>query len=320
MKKYISAILLLALSLVSLSGCGGSTASTSATTQEDSSSLQVVTSFYAMYDFAQKVGGDSVTITNLVPAGTEPHDWEPTASDIVTLETADVFIYNGAGMEHWVEDVLDSLDNQDLLLVEASQGLTLLQGHSHEEDTEDTGEDTEEETTDSHVWLDPENAKYEMNAIKEAFVSADAANAEQYESNYSEYSAKFDALDEAFSTQLAPYKDASIIVAHEAFGYLCAAYQLNQEGIEGLSPDSEPDAARMEEIITFAKEHNVTTIFFEELVSPKVAETIADELDAKTAVLNPIEGLTQEDLDAGKEYISIMEENLKALVAALSGE
>ena len=122
---------------------------------------EVMASFYPMHDFAQKIGGDKVTVTNMVPAGTEPHDWEPSPSDIVALEQADVFVYSGAGMEHWVEDVLASLDNQSLVTVEASYGIALLEGHHHhhedEEEAEHGHEDEHEHEEgggyDPHVWL-----------------------------------------------------------------------------------------------------------------------------------------------------------------------
>ena len=280
-----------------------------------------------MYDFATKVGGDKVEVTNMVPAGTEPHDWEPAATDVKNLEEADVFIYNGAGMEHWTEDVLGALDNKELKVVEASRGLTLLEGKEEdEEETEDSSSDSDasDESTDSeitydpHVWLNPLNAKAEMENIKNAFVEADPDNKDYYEQNYETYAEKFDQLDKEYKDGLADTKSKDLITSHEAFGYLCQAYGLNQVGIEGLSPDSEPDASRMNEIIKFAKENNVKTIFFEELVSPKVSETIADEIGAKTAVLNPLEGLTDDEISAGEDYFSVMESNLKTIEDALN--
>lgn len=294
--------------------------------------LNVMASFYPMYDFATKVGGDKVEVTNMVPAGTEPHDWEPAATDIKDLEDADVFIYNGAGMEHWTEDVLNSLENKDLTVVEASKGLTLLEGKEEEEDEDEStdssseekdGEDSsdsesEEVTYDPHVWLSPLNAKTEMENIKNALVEADPDNKDYYEQNYETYAEKFDQLDQEYKEGLSDTKSKDLITSHEAFGYLCQAYGLNQVGIEGLSPDSEPDASRMDEIIKFAKENDVKTIFFEELVSPKVSETIADEIGAKTAVLNPIEGLTDDEISAGEDYFSVMESNLKTLEEALN--
>lgn len=327
MKK--SLLTITALAATAALGIGSFNLAYAAGTEDTSSEkkLNVMASFYPMYDFATKVGGDKVEVTNMVPAGTEPHDWEPAATDVKNLEEADIFIYNGAGMEHWTEDVLGALDNKELKVVEASRGLTLLEGKEEdEEETEDSSSDSDasDESTDSeitydpHVWLDPLNAKAEMENIKNAFVEADPDNKDYYEQNYETYAEKFDQLDKEYKDGLADTKSKDLITSHEAFGYLCQAYGLNQVGIEGLSPDSEPDASRMNEIIKFAKENNVKTIFFEELVSPKVSETIADEIGAKTAVLNPLEGLTDDEISAGEDYFSVMESNLKTIEDALN--
>jgi zinc transport system substrate-binding protein len=254
-----------------------------------------------------KIGGDRVRVVNMVPAGTEPHDWEPAVSDVAGLENAAVFVYNGAGMEHWAEDILAALQNEALVAVEASAGVTLIEGSDGHGDG----------GYDPHVWLDPLNAKLELANIRDAFVRADPDNADYYGANYTRYAAELDALDTEFRDGLSALPNKDIIVAHEAFGYLCVAYGLNQVPIEGLSADSEPDPARMAEIIDFAAERDVKVIFFEELVSPKVAGTIAEAIGAKTDVLNPIEGLSDEDLSAGGDYFSAMRQNLEALKAAL---
>lgn len=322
MKRIICLFTAIMLIAVLTAGCGnknennkepqvssaetGGEASGDAKNSDTGDKLKVVTSFYAMYDFAEKIGGDKVSVINMVPAGIEPHDWEPAASDITNLEKAQVFIYNGAGMEHWVDTVLDSLSNKELVITEASSGITLQKGHSEEEGT-----------YDPHVWLNPENAKSEMNNIKEAFIKADPNNEAYYSENYETYAAKLDALDKKYKETLTALENKDIIVAHEAFGYLCNAYGLNQVGIEGLSPDSEPDPSKMEEIIQFAKDNKVKVIFFEELVSPKVAETIAKEVGVRTDVLNPLEGLSEDDIKAGGDYFSVMETNLTSLAEAL---
>ncbi len=276
--------------------------------------LSVYASFYTMYDFAKKICGDKADITVMVPDGTEPHDWEPAAADIAGLQNADLFIYNGAEMEHWAEDVLASLDASALIVVEASKGIALREG-AHEEAEE--AEEDEHDGIDPHVWLDPNNAKMELATIKNAFVQADAENASYYEANYEKWAKEFDALDEVFRTALSGLPKKEIIVSHEAYGYLCAAYGLTQIGIEGLAPDSEPDPGRMAEIINLAREKGVTTIFFEELLSPDVANAIAAETGANTAVLSPVEGLTDEERASGADYLSVMRKNLAALQEAL---
>ncbi|WP_418387965.1 metal ABC transporter substrate-binding protein [Agathobaculum sp.] len=302
------------LSLSLLTGCGTQPADTAA----GDGRLRVLTSFYPMYDFACKIGGDCIDVTNMVPSGTEPHDWEPSTNDLKNLEKADVFIYNGADMEPWADDLLVSRSDT-LRVVEASENVELrTTDGEHEHAHEHEGADHHHGDFDPHVWLDPENAKIEMEAIRDALCAADPENSTVFQSNYEKYAAELDALDAEFREKLAPLPNRTIVVAHEAFGYLCDAYGLTQVGIEGLSPDSEPDPGRMAEVIDFVREHSISTIFFEELVSPKVAEAIASETGAQAKMLSPLEGLSDEQAAAGADYFSVMHDNLAALMEALN--
>ena len=301
------------LSLSLLTGCGTQPADTAA----GDGRLRVLTSFYPMYDFACKIGGDCIDVTNMVPSGTEPHDWEPSTNDLKNLEKADVFIYNGADMEPWADDLLVSRSDT-LRVVEASENVELrTTDGEHEHAHEHEGADHHHGDFDPHVWLDPENAKIEMEAIRDALCAADPENSTVFQSNYEKYAAELDVLDAEFREKLAPLPNRTIVVAHEAFGYLCDAYGLTQVGIEGLSPDSEPDPGRMAEVIDFVREHSISTIFFEELVSPKVAEAIASETGAQAKMLSPLEGLSDEQAAAGADYFSVMHDNLAALMEAL---
>lgn len=302
------------LSLSLLTGCGTQPADTAA----DDGRLRVLTSFYPMYDFACKIGGDCIDVTNMVPSGTEPHDWEPSTNDLKNLEKADVFIYNGADMEPWADDLLVSRSDT-LHVVEASENVELrTTDGEHEHAHEHEGADHHHGDFDPHVWLDPENAKIEMETIRDALCAADPENSTVFQSNYEKYAAELDALDAEFREKLAPLPNRTIVVAHEAFGYLCDAYGLTQVGIEGLSPDSEPDPGRMAEVIDFVREHSISTIFFEELVSPKVAEAIASETGAQAKMLSPLEGLSDEQAESGADYFSVMHDNLAALMEALN--
>ena len=315
----------------------------------DPNRLQVMASFYTMYDFAQKIGGEHVQVTCMVPSGTEPHDWEPSTKDITRMEQADVFIYNGAGMEHWVSDVLAGLSNKKLISVEASQGVSLLRsaeeedGHDHEaahadEDEEDShdhddadaedavheedaadrvvaaapdGHDAHEHGEyDPHVWLDPMNAKQEMQNICEAFSEADPEHRADYQANYEKWAKQLDELDKTYQTTLENLSERNIVVAHEAYGYLCRRYNLTQVSIE-------PDPGRMADIIDFVRANNVRAIFFEELSGSRTAETVAAETGVKLLTLSPLEGLSDRQEETGGDYFSVMEENLQQLTEAL---
>ena len=268
-----------------MAGCTGNTSK-----KKSNGKIRITTSFYTIYDFAKKIGGDKVEVINLVPAGTEPHDWEPSTKDLIEME-----------------------NTEELTSVEASKGIKLLKDQdAHEHDHEHNSEN------DPHVWLDPQNAKYEMNKIKKALIKVDAENKDYYEANYKRYAKECDKLDTLYKEETSKLTKKELVVAHEAFGYLCHAYGLEQMGIEGLSADDEPDPKQMSEVIRFAKEHQVKTIFFEELVSPKVAKTIAKETGANAKMLNPLEGLSNKKIKAGEDYFSVMKQNLAAIKEALS--
>ena len=306
-----------------LSGCGGNDGKTSggasnAPASADSGrKLKVVTTFYPMYEFARQVAGDHADVVALIPPGAEPHDWEPSAKDMASIKEADVFVYNGI-VEGWAEQALSSAANDKRIAVEASKGIDLMEGLSEEEED---GHDREGEgghVPDPHVWLDPVLAQQEVAAIEAAFERADPAHKEDYKKNADAYIAKLKNLDEEYREGLKDVKHQAFVTQHAAFGYLAKRYGLTQVPIAGLSPDQEPSPDQMADIVKFAKEHQVKTIFFETLVDPQVAQTIADEIGATTDVLNPLEGLTDEDKKNNLDYIGIMKNNLEALKKALN--
>ena len=312
-KKSVAAVLSMALMLsmtVLLPGCKAKGFG-----KDADGKVKVLASIYPMYDFVKRIGGDYVAVSMMVPAGTEPHAWEPSTQDMMKLEEADLFVYNGAGMETWAEDVLKGVQNKKLTVLEASSGLGLL---VISEDDEHEGEGHHHVEFDPHVWLSPNFAAQEMKNIAEALKKIDPAHASDYDKNYQLAKDECDKLDSEYRTALKNSDGQYIVVAHEAYGYLCMEYELRQMGIEGVSADQEPDAARMREIIDLVKQYNVKCIFFEELVNPKVAQAIADETGCSTQALSPLDGMTQADIDAGRDYFSVMRDNLAAIQKALN--
>lgn len=332
--KNIKKILFLLVGIVLFSGCSKAADTKNAAKEdENKEGLKVYASVYPMYDFAKKIAGDKLDVEMLMPQGTEPHGWEPDTDTIKNLENADMLIYNGAGLEDWTDKVIDSLSNKNLKVVEASEGVELIKSsHDHEEEEHDheaaeenkNHEAHEEEheghnhgPMDPHVWTSPKNAKIEMENIKNAFCELDKENADYYESNYEKYAKMLDELDAKYSEKLSALPNKTIVVSHEAYGYLCKDYGLNQLGIKGVNAETEPDAKKMAEIINYVKENKITTIFTEELIDPKVSKIIADETGCVVKVLSPIEGLSEEQIKNKEDYFSIMEENLENLVGAL---
>jgi zinc transport system substrate-binding protein len=290
-----------AVIVLSLSACGSSGSSA----EEDS--VSVVASFYPLEEAASQVGGDLVTVENLTPPGVEPHDLELAPDDIETIATADVVIYLGGGFQPAVEDAL--AETEDAVTVDALAAV----------DTEPAppGEAEEGLTVDPHLWLDPARFEQVVRAVAAGLSDADPANGATYRSNAEAYVAELAALDEEFRTGLSDCERTTVVTSHEAFGYLADAYGLTEVAITGLSPEAEPDAKRLAELLDLVEEQGVTTIFAEELVSPDVAETLADEAGVTVDVLDPIESLTDEQVEAGEDYVSVMRENLDRLRAAL---
>jgi zinc transport system substrate-binding protein len=318
MKRWLSLVLVcLFVAGIALAGCSiASTGKTADTTAK----IKVVASFYPMYEFAKQVGKEKVDVKVLVPAGVEPHDWEPSPQDVAAIQTAKVFVYNGAGFEHWVAKTLKNVQNPALIPVETSQGIELLQAtdeNEHGHGTEAQGHVPSEEEKDPHVWLDPVYAQFQVKAIRDALIKADPVNQNYYETNAEQYIAKLAALDKEFQEATAKAQHKEFITSHAAFSYMAKRYGLEQIPIMGMAPHVEPTPERLKSLIEEAKEHHIKYVFFETLVSPKVADILAKEAGANTLVLNPIEGLTQEDLTKSKDYISLMQENLTNLKLAL---
>ncbi|MBC1319865.1 zinc ABC transporter substrate-binding protein [Listeria welshimeri] len=310
MKKWSFIVVAVLTFALVLAGCGASSDKVSG----DKDKLKIVTTFYPMYDFTKNVAGDKASIEMLIDAGTEPHDYEPSAKDIAKIEAADVFVYNSEDMETWVPSALKSLDSKKLTVIDASKGIQLVEGteeegHDHDHDHEEA----HHHEHDPHVWLSPVLAQQEVTNIQNGLTKADKTNADTYEKNAANYNDKLKALDGKFKTAFEGVKQRDFVTQHAAFQYLAKEYNLHQVAIAGLSPDQEPSPARLAELQKYVKDNNISTIYFEEVASPKVAETLANETGAKLEVLSPIEGITDKEQKKGMDYIAYMEQNLKAL-------
>lgn len=271
----------------------------------------IVTTIYPLYDFTKQIVGDRADIVLLVPPGAEPHDWEPAPTDILTIKKATVFIYNGADMEGWV-DKLDSSVLANKKVVKASDFVNVMTAQFTEE-----GEPSTDGSVDPHIWLDPVNAQAIVRGIANALAAADSDNAEFYTNNSNDYIAQLEELNQEYSQSLSQASSKQFVTSHAAFGYMAQRYGLQQIAIMGLSPDAEPTPARMAEIIQHVKDNHIKYIFFETLISPKLSEVIASESNAQTLVLNPIEGLSDQESASGANYISEMKMNLTNLKYAL---
>ena len=268
----------------------------------------MVASFYPLYEAAARIGGNRVDVTNLTPAGVEPHDLELTPKDVDLILDARVVLYLGSGFQPAVQDAVRGReDGVSFDLLRSIQGGL----------RSTTDEGALAGGRDPHIWLDPLLMAELVDQIRGALVRADPDGRATFERNAESYGAEITALHQRFRDGLASCDRRVIVTAHAAFGYLAARYRLTQEAVAGVSPEAEPDPKRLADLTEVVRREGVTTIFTEELVSPRVAETLAREAGVATAVLNPLEGLTAAEQSAGETYVSVMDHNLQTLRSAL---
>ncbi len=317
--------------------------------------LQIMASFYPLAHFTAKVGGDRVQVTNMTPVGGEPHDFEPSPRELAELQAADLFVYMGASFEPWAEDAQKSIALKNTL--EISQKLELMKHEEEKEDHDEHEDDEHEENHDEHedeheddeheenhdehedehedeedhedhdehnhgefdphIWLDPVLAQEQITIIMDTLSKIDPEHSDIYQQNAAEYLQSLESLDQDFTAAFSSCALSEVIVSHDAFAYLGARYDIDFHSISGISPQSEPSAKHMAELTDLAQDKGIQHVFFETLVSDKLATTIAAEANAEILVLNPIEGLTPDQADAGVDYLSLMRENLTNLKIAL---
>lgn len=287
-----------------LAACGGNgTASTGG-----GDKLRVVTAFYPLQYATEQIAGDHATVTNLTKPGAEPHDLELTPRDVAQVGEADLVVYLN-GFQPAVDDAVEQ-EAKDKGL-EVSTAADLSRPAVEEEHEGEEAHEGEELKNDPHFWLDPTRLAKVGTAIAGKLAEVDPDNAQAYKDNAAKLTQSLDTIDEDFKQGLAKCQNKDLVTSHQAFGYLADRYGLTQVGISGLTPEQEPSPAKLAEVSKFVRDHQVRTIYYETLVSPTIAETVARETNAQTAVLDPLEGIT--DNSAAKDYPGVMRANLQAL-------
>nr|WP_224749738.1 zinc ABC transporter substrate-binding protein [Polycladospora coralii] len=269
------------------------------TEQSNNNKIQVYSSIYPLQFFAERIGSHQVNVHTIVPPGVEPHDFELTIKNITNLNEADILLYNGGGLEPWLEKNLRSLKD-DVRVVNTSESIT---------DYTDLN--------DPHVWLNPLFAKQQAAAIKDAFIVRDPAHKSLYIENFEKLSKELDQLDQEYQLMTEKASQKSFLVSHDAFGHLADRYQLKQIPISGLSPSDEPSPQALKSIMEQSRNEKVKVIYFETLVNGKFAEVVQKELGLSALVLNPLEGLTDSEISNGDDYFTIMRKNKAQLAQGL---
>ncbi|MCB2413298.1 metal ABC transporter substrate-binding protein [Demequina sp. TTPB684] len=299
-----------ALGALALAACSSTEASSDSSAEAATASLNVAAAFYPLQYVAEGVGGAHVAVSSLTPAGVEPHDVELSPATVRDLSNTDLVLF----IDEFQPAVEEAISSTGVQSFDAASVIEFAEAEEHA-DEEDHAEEDDHGSSDPHFWLDPTLLADYAVAVGDEFATLDPDNADDYTANAAALADELRGLDEQFSTGLAMCERTDMITAHEAFGYLARAYDLDQIGIAGLEPDTEPSPARMREIHDIIEETGATTVFTEELVSPKVAESIAQDAGVEPAILDPIESVASDD-----DYRSVMLRNLDALRAALACE
>lgn len=273
---------------------------------QTSTAFNISTSIYPLYFFTAQIAGNAAHVSNITPVGVEPHDYEPSAQNIITIEKSKLLVLNGA-LEPWAKDIKENLSGKTTKILEVGDGLF----------TQEITDEHGGQKQDPHIWLSPVLAQQMVQKIADEMVSLDSANEATYRKNADGMMTALKVLDLQYKQGLEHCARRDIMTSHAAFGYLASTYNLKQIAIADLSPDEEPALQKLADLAQFARKNNVKYIFFESMVSPKFAETLAQEVGAQTLVLNPIEGLTDEEIAQGKDYITEMQQNLQNLRMAL---
>jgi len=308
MKKYFNIVL---ISLMLLSGCSSVVGETE--------KPNVIVTLFPQYDMVRAIAQDKVNLELLLPAGVEPHAYEPTPSTIIKISQSNLFVYTSESMETWINNLLNELNETGPFVVNASVGIAFI---SHEDEHEHEEDDHDEEEYDPHFWLDPLNAKIMVENITLGLIEMDPDNAEFYQSNANEYLAELDVLNQEFIDLFNRVKLNKIVYGgHFAFGYL--AHRFNIEILspyKGYSPDAEPSVSSLAELIKVMEANKIKVIFYEELVDPKIARTISEQTGAEIEVLHGAHNLTLDEMNQGLTYFDVMRSNIEKLKGALNYE
>jgi zinc transport system substrate-binding protein len=304
-------IVLLCLTALLIGACSRQEAGDPAATQR----IKVVTTLFPLYDFARNIGGDRADVSLLLPPGVEPHSFDPKPDDLVRISRADLFVYTNPVLEPWAVRVGATIDLKRVRVINASAGIRLRKGtgdHEHGDGHDHAGE------SDPHLWLDFANAALMVNNLAEGMATVDPGNRDFYLANAAAYRQRLVALDEKYRTTLAGCSSKVLLQGgHFAFGYLAERYGLDYRAAAAVNPDAEPTPARIADLVRQMRTHRLRYVFSEELVSPRLAETIARESGAGILPLNAAHSVSREEFAGGVTFLALMERNLANLATGL---
>ncbi|MEH7379176.1 zinc ABC transporter substrate-binding protein [Bacillus sp. JJ1533] len=328
MKNVTIFIVLIGFLMLLIAGCSNTDKANSG---EGRNELHIYTTIYPLQYFTERIGGEFVTVENITPPGTDAHSVEITTKTMAQVAESDAFIHTGTGLEGFADSVAEALENEDVIIVNATEGVTFVDSKEEEESHDDHNEHKEEDDEeghdkhsdhgtdiDPHVWIDPIRSISIAENIKDKLIDLKPNNKQNFESNFSKLKAELEELDLEFKNMISNTKTKSFVVSHSAYGYWEDAYGVEQIGISGLSPTDEPSQKKLTELIDFVEKNNIKYIFFESNMSNKVAEMVKNETGTEPLTLHNLESISNEDVNDNKNYFVIMRENIEALEKALN--
>lgn len=289
--------------------------------EDTEAKIKVVATLFPQYDFVRQIGGDKVEVSLLLTPGTETHTYEPTPQDIINVNSSDLFIYTGKNMEPWSDTIASSIDS-DTLILDASKNIDLIK-QEHAENEEEHGahgeHESHEHSYDPHIWLNPQNAIGMVENITEELCSIDPQNAEYYKSNSENYIMELNKLDTEIENSIKVANKNKIAFGGTfAYSYFIERYNLEYvSAYDSCGEDTEPSVANVKKVIDYMRENNISVIFYQELSAGKIADTIAKETGAQKLVFHTVHNASQDELNNGETYISLMKRNLENLKLAL---
>lgn len=313
MKKITYRLAVFFGAIMFLIACGADNATDEETHSEKSEKIQVVTSIFPVYEITKEIAGDHAEVSIMVGENEDAHHYEPSAQAVAAVNEADVFIYSSDVMEFWVEKLLAVVENEDLEIVNLSEGLNLELANDASEDDHDHDSDHDHGGLDPHFWLDPVAVSDQLSLITESFIRTDSENEEIYRRNEENFQEVLVKLDETYQEAFSDAGNRDFVVQHEAFGHLANRYDLHQVAVGGLTTEVEPNPTQLVEVIEFIDAQQVPVIYYQSGENSAIAETVAKETNTEIAILYDLENRSAALNASGNMYIEIMKQNLEQL-------
>lgn len=317
LKRKLLAVITAAATVLSLCACS----SESSYSNSDSGKLKIISTVFPPYDLARQIAGDNAEISILLPPGSEIHNYEPSAKDMIAIRNCDIFLYIGGENEQWAEKLINSNDTENVTAVKLIDYVPTLSEDEDEHDHDHEHEHEHEHETDEHIWTSPKNAQLMLSAVYDAICKVDPSDKQTYTKNKDAYAKQLSDLDDAYRSAVDNAKNKTIVLADKfPFRYLAHEYGLEfSAAFAACSDESEPGVSTMIKLTKTIKENNIPAVYYLEFSSTKIADTLCDETEATKLMLHSCHNVSKQDIENNVSYVDLMKQNLENLKLTLNG-